>query len=530
MIRSDGPALSPSALNRFLGCEYRTYLDLLDRRGELDADRRPPRLQLLLDRGERHEAGILERLIDEHRDVVSIADDEAGVEERAARTVAAMRAGREVVYQGCLAVDGWIGFPDFLMRVAEPSREWAWSYEVHDAKLASLPRPDHVFQLLFYAEALEAIQGTRPRRMHLLLGNGEAPELRPEDFDAYAGRIRARFLDRYGELARGAAPAYPYPVPACEFCPWWHVCDEKRRSDDHLSLVATLRRPQGLKLERAGIHTVAGVAALDAGTAIPRISQDTRDALRAQADLQLRSRGLARPLYELLAPAHDRGLHRLPAPSPGDVFFDFEGDQTWGDDGLEYLFGTVSADGYMPIWARSRAEEKQALETWLDWLVARLERDPGLHVFHYGAYETTALKQLAARHATRELELDELLRRKVFVDLYGVTRQAVRAGIERYGLKAVEAVYGFERSAELDGIGSLRRWQRWMDDNDPKWLDEIAVYNRDDCDSTRALYEWLWSLRPDAEEQFGVTLAALAPEPPHPPSDRALALQLVPVA
>ena len=46
-IEDDPPGarhLSPTALNRFLACEHRTYLDLLERRGELDAERRPPPL------------------------------------------------------------------------------------------------------------------------------------------------------------------------------------------------------------------------------------------------------------------------------------------------------------------------------------------------------------------------------------------------------------------------------------------------------------------------------------------------------
>jgi len=443
---ADVPKLSPSALNRFLACEYRTYLDLLEKRGELDAERRPPRLQLLLDQGQRHEQAVLDGLLAEGHDVVAIPED-AAVDERARLTLEAMRSGRDVIYQACFDTGEWIGYPDFLFRSDEPSRDWAWSYEIHDAKLSSTARPDHVFQLLFYADALEAIQGLRPRRLHLILGSGEEPALDPEDFDAYAGGIRRLFVERYGELAAGDEPAYPYPVSACEFCHWWHVCEDKRRADDHLSLVANLRHAQGLKLERSGVATLAGLAELDTGTAIPRLDQDTLETLRAQAGLQLRSRGLERPLHELLEPGHDRGLGRLPAPSPGDVQFDFEGDQTWGDEGLEYLFGTAyEEDGelrYMPLWAHDRASEKQALEDWIDWLRTRLEAHPDLHVFHYNAYETTALKKLVARHATRELELDELLTRKVFVDLYGITRQAVRAGVESYGLKAMEAVYGF---------------------------------------------------------------------------------------
>jgi uncharacterized protein len=229
-------------------------------------------------------------------------------------------------------------------------------------------------------------------------------------------------------------------------------------------------------------------------------------------------------------PVHGRGLARLPEPSPGDVFFDFEGDPYWGDEGLEYLFGTVyerDDDGgaeYWPLWATSRAEEKVAFETWVDWITARLERFPDLHVFHYNAYETVALKKLVARHSTRELEVDELLRRKVFVDLYGITRQAVRAGVESYGLKAMEAVFGFERNAELRGaLGSMKRWQAFQDDGETQHLDAIALYNEDDCLSTRALYAWLLDRRPEAEAQYGVTIDALAPEPPKAPSDKTLA-------
>ncbi|HSD76104.1 MAG TPA: TM0106 family RecB-like putative nuclease, partial [Solirubrobacteraceae bacterium] len=515
--------LSPSSLNRFLGCEHRTYLDLLDERGLLDAERLDPRNTLLAARGERHEQAFLEQLRAAGRDVV-VLDRDRDPAVPAALTEDAMRAGREVVYQACFLDAGWVGYADFLMRVDEPSDLGPWSYEVYDTKLGSTPRPRHVFQLLFYAEQLERLQGRRPARMHLALGSGERVAFRPDDFGAYAARVRARFLARRAELAApdpDPAPAYPYPVADCEFCPWWKHCADRRREEDHLSLVARLHRAQGLKLEAHGIHTVADVARVAPGTAIPRLPATTLHGLRAQADLQLRSRGLRTPLHELLEPAHDRGLARLPEPSPGDVFFDFEGDPYWGDEGLEYLFGTVHReDGawrYRPLWATTRAEEKAAFEAWIDWITARLATHPGLHVFHFNAYEPVAIKRLMSRHATREHEVDELLRRRVFVDLYGIVRQAVRVGTESYGLKALEPVYGFQRVAELRGaVGSLARWQAFQETGDRARLDEIAAYNDDDCRSTRALRDWLMGRRPEAEARFGITLAALPPEPEKP--------------
>ena len=44
--------------------------------------------------------------------------------------------------------------------------------------------------------------------------------------------------------------------------------------------------------------------------------------------------------------------------------------------------------------------------------------DPGMHVYHFGHYEPSALKRLMGRYATREEEIDELLRAGRFVDLY----------------------------------------------------------------------------------------------------------------
>ena len=145
------------------------------------------------------------------------------------------------------------------------------------------------------------------------------------------------------------------------------------------------------------------------------------------------------------------------------MFFDIEGDPYWGRGGLEYLFGSVTEDGYEPLWAHDRAQERAAFERWVDWITARLERHPDLHVYHYNHYEPTALKALMARYGTREAEVDDLLRRKVFVDLYAIVRQALRIGKESYSLKAVEAMYPFERDAEVtEAGGSILAYQEYL--------------------------------------------------------------------
>ena len=58
------------------------------------------------------------------------------------------------------------------------------------------------------------------------------------------------------------------------------------------------------------------------------------------------------------------------------------------------------------------------------------------------------------RYGTREAELDDLLRRGVFVDLLKVVRNGLRASRPGYGLKEMEAFLDFERQAEVKDGGT----------------------------------------------------------------------------
>ena len=72
----------------------------------------------------------------------------------------------------------------------------------------------------------------------------------------------------------------------------------------------------------------------------------------------------------------------------------------------------------------------------------RLARDPAMHVYHYGGYESGAMKRLMQRHATREDEVDSILRGKVLVNLYDhVVRSGIRASVESYSIKQIEKFY-----------------------------------------------------------------------------------------
>jgi uncharacterized protein len=147
----------------------------------------------------------------------------------------------------------------------------------------------------------------------------------------------------------------------------------------------------------------------------------------------------------------------------------------------------------------------------------RLAEFPDLHIYHFAPYEPAALKRLMGRYATREEQIDALLRGCCLVDLYAVVRQGLLASVESYSIKKLEPLYGFTRATPLpEANQALTKVQTALELGDLGLIDvdtrtTVSSYNRDDCESTRFLRDWLEGQRNDLIE--GGTEVP-RPEPP----------------
>ena len=378
-----------------------------------------------------------------------------------------MRAGAEVIYQATFAHDGWRGRADFLIRVDEPSDLGAWSYEVWDTKLARSAKPAAVLQLASTRRRSRAIQGRhagaaarRPRHERSSRPTG------PGDFDAFLRTAQRRLR------AHLAAPPdiYPWPCEHCSRCDFIPVCRERwedGRPPDARRLDPA--RPVE-KLNGVGVETLAGLAESPPTLACaPRRAADARRAARpgrppapppphrrahpppARAGERARPRPPAaalarRPLLRHGGRPVLRGRRRARVP----VRRARRASPTAGP--------TTRA-----FWARDRAGERKAFEEFIDLVHARLAEHPDMHVYHYAAYEPATLSRLMGAHATREAEVDDLLRREILVDLFRVVRQGLRAGVRSYSLKEIEQFF-FTRTADVksgnDAVLELRALPR----------------------------------------------------------------------
>ncbi len=509
--------LSASDLSNHLACRHLTTLELQVARGERTApDWAAPDLKVIQELGLRHEKAYLAHLLAQGLKVENLGHIDHKKEERLLQeTLALMERGAEVIAQGALSDGEWFGRPDVLRRVETPRKRWNWSYEVVDTKLARETKATTILQLSLYSDLLWKIQGAMPQFLWVVPpGEGYAGEkYLVLEYAAYYRQVRKRLLKAVGEDA--GKETYPEPVEHCNVCRWFRECDTKRRADDHLSLVAGIRRQQRDQFEAWNAETMEKLAVLP----IPlkerpkHGSKAGYERVREQARVQVEGRTEKKLKHELLLPvAEGMGFCRLPEPTADDVFVDLEGDPFVGEQGLQYLFGFVFQSAgrewsYDKKWALNREQEKKGFEWLVDEIMQRRAANPKMHVYHFGAYEPGALKRLMGMYATREDEIDRLLRAGGLVDLHQAYKQGMRASVEEYSLKKVEAFYGFERQTPLEtSRGAMRYVEHrlelgWGNQEMPERVrDAMEGYNSEDCLSAAKLRDWLEKERKKLEK------------------------------
>ena len=502
---SGQPVFSPWDLFNFSGCRHATFLDIKVMDGEIEAPDPDDMEGTRRRAAQKIEDACLRQLEGEGKTVTEIPQ-ELPLLKRVALTREAMNSGAEVIHRPAFprATAPWHGSAKFLIRCEKPSELGEYSYEVLNTGMARTARPYHIMQLCVCSEILADLQGLLPENMHLFPSNEETRSFRASDYSRYCRHIKRHFEDYIGSLPSDSPPE---PCNHCRTCRWNKRCKAQWEDEDHPSLVAGMRRMDTERLRRAGISTVAALAATSEGLEVPRMNQEMFSRLRSQAVLQRHKATTGENVYEVLPLADDKGFARMPPPDDGDLFLDLESDPFYPPKGLEYLFGVhFLGDGeemFAPFWAHSHEEEKEAFARLMAFLDARLAQHPRAHIYHYGSYEINALKRLAGGHAVCERILDNLLRSEKFVDIYKVVRESVRTSEPGYSLKDLEVFYMGRRSGEVvSALESVAIYEKWRETKDDALLKQIADYNREDCRSTRLLRNWLLKLRPEGAPWF----------------------------
>ena len=299
-------------------------------------------------------------------------------------TVAAARAGADVIYQGTFFDGRFLGFCDFLVR--EGDRMSGVRHQTRPpVKVTAL------LQLAAYADALCGRQASpRRRRAHLLLGDGS-------DSRTPAGRHSSRCTARrdtarriLDERRRRAIPVQ-WGDPRYTACGACATCAPRSRRTETCCSSPGCGRARAQRLIGGGVTTIDALA--DRADPVTACARRTLDGPPAQAALADAPGALGRPRCSRSSTR--RPSPALPQPDPGDIFFDFEGDPLWAEAGSHRSGGSSTCSAADRTHRRRPSarsgptiprRERRALLRFPRLRRRTPRRDhPAMHVYHYAA-------------------------------------------------------------------------------------------------------------------------------------------------
>jgi predicted RecB family nuclease len=252
----------------------------------------------------------------------------------------------------------------------------------------------------------------------------------------------------------------------CNACAFQRRCHAQAEKNDDLSLMQAISEREVARLNAKGIFTVAQYSY----TYRPRRRREGAPAKPGKHNLALQA--LAKrtdTIYVAQRP-------ELP-PADTSIYLDLEGVP---DRNFYYLLGMrIVSNGQTSMrnfWADSQVGERALWDGFIRTLM------PLSHyvVFHYGAYDSRALRTLAKRYGD-DAELNQEIQIACFNVLSSIHGHVHFPTLSN-GLKAVAGVLGFSWS-ELDasGIQSLAWRLAWEERRDPGLKKRLITYNAEDC-------------------------------------------------
>jgi len=448
----------------------------------------PALMEKLLEDGVLHEEEYI-------KDLSFVEVEERRASEAFAHTIALMREGAELIYQGEIEYEMngvlYRGRPDLLeKRRGKASVFGDYFYAPCDIKSSREIKTEQWMQLTLYAKILEELQDVFPHEVSIINRDHERIAFVIEE------KHRIKMFDRVDiilSVMKGQKPPLKLSS-ACKSSPWYLQCVKEAEAANNIALLYRLDARAHEVLREYGINTVQDASEMNVEELpkVPYAGIETLHRVKLQAQSLLSG--------ELKWVGHPT----LPE-TPINIYFDIEGDPLidvqylWGfwvvgDPDCTYAkIGHVRKqdDGryFVYFLAEQPEDEGEMWNTFLQWLEILPEN--GYTVWHYNIYEQTQCNKLAKLYRDTPA-LRRFMARSV--DLEIVVRESVIFPLYFYSIKdiAKSKFLNFKwRHEKAGGAQSIFWYEEWLEKNDRGILNDIVNYNEDDVRATEYLRDWL---------------------------------------
>jgi predicted RecB family nuclease len=484
---------------------------------------------LAIIQGNDYEAMLLDQLRMNLRGELVVLEKFASVEKTIeainARPMVIAQAGLKKKY-GSVTLGGYADLlvrDDFVPGIAEngfltlfPSGQDFTGYTVWDIKHNANVKDEYLFQVGGYVDALESLGHlSKLGKSGVITRTKEAKGFSSAELIA-AFKNASEEMFSYlssnlpGEFKPDTSFVFECPTSTiCDkiYCEYPSLCAQERYERDDIGQLYSLHYTHRPKLEAAGFDTVASIATAEPSEAKGVIPDEQFTKYQPWARVINESRLTGQPkVASLIDPSDFKSL--LPAKNEGDLFVDFEWFLPTGESTeLIYMLSASDWDeNFYPFVAPTRQDERKAFESFVEFVIQRIEKFPDAHIYHFHTPETEKLKKLSETWGQKD-QVERILGRMFDIKKKVVNDRLVTS-FGKLGIKQLGKFYLSDHGSKSwpdaddsveDGLDSMLffyNYRKAVEAGGPASADaimeNILEYNKADCTATSRLYNWLF--------------------------------------
>ena len=283
-------------------------------------------------------------------------------------------------------------------------------------------------------------------------------------------------------LVSASSPPDLILIRHCTECEFQAQCRQRALEKDELSLLGGIKEGDRKKLHSKGIFTLNQLSY----TFRPRRRPKKSTSLAPQHYFPLQALAIRNNTVYL------NGKPDLPCAETS-VFLDVEG---LSSAGPFYLVGALvlksGQEEFHSFWADRPSEQANIFAQFIELVLSQSQ--PPFRIFHFGRYDTAALKIMRNR-LPQELQpkLDLIMERTT--NVLSIVYSHVYFPTYSNGLKDLGRFLGCQWTTECSsGLSSIVARKSWEADQNAATKAALIQYNKEDCMALKRLYEFIVAL------------------------------------
>ncbi|MCB0273120.1 MAG: TM0106 family RecB-like putative nuclease, partial [Bdellovibrionales bacterium] len=393
--------ITGSDLYNYGKCAHKPYMDIHGNPKEKQDVH--PLVKLLWESGVQYEDLVLDYLKDlyPYKSWCELEPELTDKEKAFEITLNAMNKGIDYIYQGSIMTDEYFGRPDLLIKVDGKSKFGDYHYIPVDIKLARVEdtwddgkerlNNSQKWQVMFYGDILEQIQGKRPEAGYIYKTRSRKLKVDLNRQDNYYDKALST-IKSYNEVDS----SYPALSSICKMCEWKASCKSRLSKDNDASMLFYVGRAMQTGLKAIDIETVEDLSRQDPAELRNKVSNLKKSGFFWKSmSLDLVDKSIARAKVFQSKKEVVYTPFEFPE-SDFEIHYDIEDDPT---QDFVYLHGLVIANKngdseYVGLLAQTRDDEKRITEEFID-ILHEYKDAP---VYHYSNYENSTLRRLIGKY------------------------------------------------------------------------------------------------------------------------------------